>query len=110
MNALQRLLLRLGLDGPLERRADELAAECSEVVAARLSGAPEVSSMNEARGYIRARAATTIRRHVAEIQGMPDRRRRQLQDMVGERLAERFATQFVRRPLVQRPVVLQRAA
>lgn len=102
MNRLQRLLIRMGLDGALRTHADELANECAAAVSARLTGNTILSTINEARGYVRARAATIIQRRVAEIQGLADDHRQQLRAMVAEKLSDQFASQLLHRRVIQR--------
>lgn len=102
MNRMQRLLIRMGLDGALRAQAEELANECAQVVNARLSGNTMLSSINEARGYVRARAATIIQRRVAEVQGLADDHRQQLRAMVADKLSDQFASQLLHRRVIQR--------
>ena len=100
MNPLQRLLFRLGLDAPLQIQADELATQCAGAVSASLNGT--FSSQHEARGYIRARAALPIQRRVAELQGLTETCRRQLCEMVADRLSQRLTPQMLQQSAVQR--------
>ncbi len=105
MNRLQRLLIRMGLDGALRAQADEIAVACADAVYARLTRNSVVTTLNEARGYVRARGATIVQRHVAEVDRLADDQRRQLRNMVADRLSDRFAAE-----LVQQPVAHRRAA
>ena len=101
MNTLQRLLIRLGLDMPLQKQADEICGACAETVVSLLTDT-SLKSLSEARGYVRARAATIIQRHLIPISGLTDTSRQHLHDLVSERLSQRFALQMVQRPVVQR--------
>ena len=102
MNRMQRLLIRIGLDGALRTQAEEIANACAEDVNSRLTGHSMLSSIGEARGYIRARAATIVQGHVAEIQGLADNHRQLLKAMVAEKLSDRFASQLLHRRVIQR--------
>ena len=102
MNPLQRLLVRLGLEAPLEVLADRISAACAETVASRLTGDASIKSLSEARGYIRARAATTIDNHVSAISGITNDCRQHLHSLIAERLARQFAPQIAQQPAVQR--------
>ncbi len=90
-NIVQVWLTRLGFDSALGRQADQIAAACVDAVSSRLNGATTIGSLAEARGYVRARAATVINRRVAATLTIHPRYREQVVEMVSERIMERFA-------------------
>ncbi len=106
MNIVQVWLAHLGLDSALRRQADQIAAACADKVSARLNGAMPMASRDEARGYVRARAATVINHCVAAARTVNPRFRQQLVEMVSERISERFAPQM----LSHQAAPVQRAA
>ncbi len=106
MNTIQVWLTRLGLDSALRRQADQITAACADKVSARLNGATPMASRDEARGYVRARAATVINHCVAAARTVNPRFRQQLVEMVSERISERFAPQM----LSHQAAPVQRAA
>ena len=95
MNTLQVWLAHLGMDSALRRQADQIAAACADKVSARLNGATPLASRDEARGYVRARAATIIKQRVAATRTANPRFQHQLVEMVAERISERFAPQIL---------------
>jgi chorismate mutase len=88
-------LTRLGFDSALRRQADQIAAACADAVSSRLNGATTIGSSAEARGYVRARAATVINRRVADARTIPPRFREQVVEMVSDRIIDRFAPRVV---------------
>lgn len=95
MNTFQIWLAHLGLDSALRRQADQIAAACADKVSARLNGVPPLASGDEARGYVRARAATVINQRVAAARTVHPRFRQRLVEMVTERIIERFALRML---------------
>ena len=95
MNIVQFWLAHLGFDSALRRQADQIAAACADKVSARLNGATPMASRDEARGYVRARAAIVINHRVAAARAVNPRFRQQLIEMVSERIIARFAPQML---------------
>ncbi len=95
MNTVQFWLARLGLDSALHQQADQIAAACADKVSTRLNRVTPMASRDEARGYVRARAATVINRRIAAARSVNPRFRQQLVEMVSDRIIERFAPQML---------------
>ena len=64
MSWFKQLRSRLGMDDKTAARAEEIAERCFDPVWRRVRGRVLSMSVNESRGYIRARAAAVVRREI----------------------------------------------
>ena len=94
MNRVSIFLARMGLDQPLHSLAGEISKACESDVWGRLSATPSARSINEARGFVRARTTLVAGRNVSQNQPamtLPGSMRQRLTEMVTQRLVDGLA-------------------
>ena len=94
MNIVSMFLARIGLDQPLHSLASEIAGGCRGDVLQRLSTNPDARSMNEARGFVRARSALVVGRAVGQhpaADQLSTSMRGRLVELVHQRLVDELA-------------------
>lgn len=94
MNRVSIFLARIGLDQSLHALANDLAADCKNEVWDRLASNPVARSINEARGFVCARATLIASRSVAssiQAASLPSSMRQRLVELVTQHLVDGLA-------------------